>query len=94
MASPSDLEVIYAAANRLEDLLTSLDLDTRGIVITAFEVGLLSQQKLIDQLREGSSLLEADYFKNADPENNTPTTKISKKNYSITVRKGRAKGSH
>jgi hypothetical protein len=94
MASPSDLEVIYAAANRLEDLLTSLDIDTRGIVITAFEVGLLSQQKLIDQLREGSSLLEADYFENVDPENNTPTTKISKKNYSITVRKGRAKGSY
>ena len=92
MSAPSDLEVIYAAANRLEDLLTSLDDDGRGIVLTAFEVGLLAQPKLIDQLREGSSLLESDYFEDVDPEQDTPPTKISKKNYSITVRKGKSKG--
>jgi hypothetical protein len=91
MSDRTDLEVIYAAANRLEDLLTSLDEDTRGIVITAFEVGLLSQPKLIDQLREGTSLLEIDFFD--DLEEGTQPTKISKKNYSITVRKGRAKRS-
>lgn len=93
MSSASDLEIIYACSNRLEDLLTSLDDDGRGIVITAFEVGLLAQPKLIDQLREGSSLLESDYFDDVDPEQDTPPTKISKKNYSITVRKGRAKRS-
>jgi len=88
MRSPSDLEIIYAAANRLEDLLTSLDEDSRGIVITAFEVGLTMQRNLIVQIKS-SSLLEIDYFD--DLEDDTTPTKISKKNYSITVRRGKRK---
>ena len=90
MSSPSDLEVIYAAAHRLEDGLSkSYDQETKEIILTAFQVGLLSQPKLIEQIRS-SSLLEIDYFDDLDED--TPPTKISKKNYSITVRKGKSKG--
>lgn len=90
MSAPSDLEVIYAAANRLEDGLSkSYDQETKEIILTAFQVGLLSQPKLIEQIRS-SSLLEIDYFDDLDED--TPPTKISKKNYSITVRKGKSKG--
>lgn len=91
MSSPSDLEIIYAAASRLEDGLSkSYDQETKDIILTAFQVGLLSQPKLIEQI-SSSSLLEIDYFDDLDED--TPPTKISKKNYSITVRKGRAKRS-
>jgi hypothetical protein len=91
MKSPSNLEIIYAAANRLEDGLSKeYSEETKEIILTAFQVGLLSQPKLIEQIRS-SSLLEIDYFD--DLEEGTPPTKISKKNYSITVRKGRAKRS-
>jgi hypothetical protein len=91
MKSPSNLEIIYAAANRLEDGLSKeYSEETKEIILTAFQVGLLSQPKLIEQIRS-SSLLEIDYFD--DLEEGTQPTKISKKNYSITVRKGRAKRS-
>ncbi len=91
MKSPSNLEIIYAAANRLEDGLSKeYSEETKEIILTAFQVGLLSQPKLIEQIMS-SSLLEIDYFD--DLEEGTSPTKISKKNYSITVRKGRAKRS-
>lgn len=91
MMSPSNLEIIYAAADRLEDgLPKEYSQETKEIILTAFQVGLLSQPKLIEQIRS-SSLLEIDYFD--DLEEGTSPTKISKKNYSITVRKGRAKRS-
>lgn len=91
MKSPSNLEIIYAAANRLEDGLSKeYSEETKEIILTAFQVGLLSQPKLIEQIRS-SSLLEIDYFD--DLEEGTSPTKISKKNYSIAVRKGRAKRS-
>jgi hypothetical protein len=61
-----DLKWIRAMSERLRDTLSSeYDDDTKELIIRAFMQGLFQQPGIVEELKS-SSLIESDYFEDAE----------------------------
>jgi len=63
---PKDLKWISAMSERLRDELSKeYDDETKDLIIRAFMQGLYQQPALVEELKS-SSLIESDYFEDAE----------------------------
>jgi hypothetical protein len=61
-----NLKWIRAMADRLKDTLSSeYDDETKDLIIRAFMQGLFQQPEIVEELKS-SSLIESDYFEDAE----------------------------
>lgn len=85
MSNGTDKQWIDALGSRLGDALncSDLDVDTTELIVASFQIGLLSTPKLIDQFKQGNSLIESSYF-GADDEF---PREVKGKNWKMVIRK-------
>lgn len=69
-----DKAIIDAAGSRLQDALgcADLDIDTKELIVATFQFGLLMEPRLLQQFKQGNSLIESDYFENFDDPDTYP----------------------
>ena len=87
MSNATDKQWLDALGSRLEDALncSDLDVDTTELIVASFQMGLLSTPKLLDQFKQGNSLIESSYFEAVDDEF---PREVKGKNWKMVIRKG------
>ena len=87
MNNATDKQWIDALGSRLRDALicSDLDVDTTELIIASFQIGLLSTPKLLDQFKQGNSLIESSFFETIDDEF---PREVKGKNWKMVIRKG------
>jgi hypothetical protein len=74
MSNGTDKQWIDAIGSRLSDALScaDLDIDTRELVVASCQLSLMMEPRLLQQFRQGNSLIESDYFENFDDPDTYP----------------------
>ena len=83
-----DKSWIDAIGSRLNDALTcaDLDVDTRELIVASCQFGIMMEPRLLQQFKQGNSLIESSYFDEADE---FPREVIGK-HWRMVIRKGKA----
>lgn len=83
----SEKQWIDAIGSRLLDALTcaDLDIDTRELIVASAQFGLMMEPRLLQQFKQGNSLIESSYFDDQDL-----PREIKGKHWRMIVRKGKA----
>jgi hypothetical protein len=86
MSNATDKQWLDALGSRLGDALncSDLDIDTTELIVASFQIGLLSTPKLLDQFKQGNSLIESSYFEAVDDEF---PREVKGKNWKMVIRK-------
>lgn len=82
-----DKSWIDAIGSRLNDALTcaDLDADTRELIVASCQFGIMIEQRLLQQFKQGNSLIESSYFETVDDEF---PREVKGKNWKMVIRKG------
>lgn len=82
-----DKSWIDAIGNRLLDALTcaDLDVDTRELIVASCQFGIMMEPRLLQQFKQGNSLIESSYFDNQDD----MPREVKGKHWRMIVRKGK-----
>ena len=74
MSNGTDKQWIDAIGSRLSDALScaDLDIDTRELVVASCQLSLMMEPRLLQQFKQGNSLIESDYFENFDDPDTYP----------------------
>jgi hypothetical protein len=88
MSNVTDKQWLDAIGSRLSDALScaDLDIDTRELVVASCQFGLMMEPRLLQQFKQGNSLIESSYFDEADE---SPRDVIGK-HWRMVIRKGGA----
>jgi hypothetical protein len=82
-----DKAIIDAAGSRLQDALgcADLDKDTKELIVATFQFGLMMEPRLLQQFKQGNSLIESDYFDDTEY-----PREVKGKHWRMIIRKGKA----
>ncbi len=82
-----DKAIIDAAGSRLQDALgcADLDQDTKELIVATFQFGLMMEPRLLQQFKQGNSLIESDYFDDTEY-----PREVKGKHWRMIIRKGKA----
>ena len=82
MSNGTDKQWIDAIGSRLSDALScaDLDIDTRELVVASCQLSLMMEPRLLQQFKQGNSLIESDYFENFDDPDTYPKYREGKNN--------------
>jgi|LakMenEpi03Aug12_release.lakeMendotaPanAssembly.Ray.scaffolds.fasta_scaffold43541_3 hypothetical protein len=74
MSNGTDKQWIDAIGSRISDALScaDLDIDTRELVVASCQLSLMMEPRLLQQFKQGNSLIESDYFENFDDPDTYP----------------------
>jgi hypothetical protein len=74
MSNATDKQWLDAIGSRLSDALScaDLDIDTRELVVASCQLSLMMEPRLLQQFKQGNSLIESDYFENFDDPDTYP----------------------
>jgi hypothetical protein len=74
MSNATDKQWLDAIGSRLHDALGCADLDTETLelVVASCQLSLMMEPRLLQQFKQGNSLIESDYFENFDDPDTYP----------------------
>ena len=87
MSNGTDKQWIDAIGSRLSDALScaDLDIDTRELVVASCQLSLMMEPRLLQQFKQGNSLIESDYFDDTEY-----PREVKGKHWRMIIRKGKA----
>ena len=88
MSNVTDKQWLDAIGSRLSDALScaDLDIDTRELVVASCQFGLMMEPRLLQQFKQGNSLIESSYFDESDE----IPREVKGKHWRMVIRKGEA----
>ena len=88
MSNVTDKQWLDAIGSRLSDALScaDLDIDTRELVVASCQFGLMMEPRLLQQFKQGNSLIESSYFDESDE----IPREVKGKHWRMVIRKGGA----